>query len=258
MTNSELENLRWPISQLGEAMQALARHCNLSERAGEISNPPTALRLDQPVALNEWVETAAEFLGFEAEAVQSSYAEVEKLAQSAGPALLQLPGGGIMAVIKSGSRRATIIAPDLKLRRVPVATICSVLRRPHEVKVEGEVERLLIEAGTPRRRLSRARAAILREQLGQRRITGGWLLRMAPGASFWRQLSEAGLPRSLALVSGLRLIHYALLMTAWYVLGRGALNGQLDQGWMIGMGVITIDSGSIPSAGGVDARAIRG
>ena len=238
MTDGELENLCWPISQLGEAMAAVARHYTPSALAADISNPPAALQLDQPIALNEWVEAAAELLGLEAEAVQSSYAEVEKLARSAGPALLHLPRGGILAVIRSGSRRATIIAPDLKLRRAPVGTICSVLRRPHEEKVESEIERLLIEAGTPRRRLSQARAAFLHEQLGHRRISGGWLLRRAPGASFWRQLSEAGLPRSLALALGMRLMHYALLMTAWYVLGRGALNGQLDQGWMIAWGLL--------------------
>src|SRR5262245_14363394 len=108
MTKGELENLCWPISQLGEAMRAVARHLSPPERAGEIPKPPATLRLDQPVALNEWVEASAEFLGLEAEAVQSSYAEVGKLARSAGPALLHLPGGGILAVIKSGSRRATI------------------------------------------------------------------------------------------------------------------------------------------------------
>jgi ATP-binding cassette subfamily B protein len=243
MTNSELENLCWPISQLGEAMRAVTRHCNLSLRDGEVSNPPAALQLDQPAtlaALNEWVETAADFLGFEAEAVEAPYAEVEKLAQGAGPALLLLPEGGILAVIKSDARRATIIAPDLKSHRAPVATICSVLRRPHEINVEVEVERLLIEAGTPKRRLARARAAILRERLGQRRVNGGWLLRMSPGASLRRQLGEAGLLRSLASLFGLRLVHYALLITSWRLLGRGALNGQFDYAWMIAWALLLL------------------
>jgi ATP-binding cassette subfamily B protein len=235
MTIGELENLCWPISQIGEAMRAVARHCDLSPRDGEVSNPPAAIQLDQPAALaalNEWVETAADFLGFEAEAVEAPYAEVEKLTQGAGPALLLLPEGGILAVIKSGARHATVIAPDLKSHRAPAATICSVMRRPHEVNVEGEVERLLIDAGTPKRRLARARAAILRERLRRRRVSGGWLLRTPPGASLPRQLGEAGLLRSLASLFGMRLVHYALLMTAWRLLGRGALNGQFDRAWM--------------------------
>ena len=101
MTVGELENLRWPISQIGEAMRAIARHCNLSmrdERDGKVSNPPAAIQLDQPnvlAALDGWVETAADFLGFEAEAVEASYAEVENLARGAAPALLLLPEGGI-------------------------------------------------------------------------------------------------------------------------------------------------------------------
>src|SRR5215813_184351 len=235
MTNGELENLCWPISQIGEAMRAVARHCDLSPRDGEVSNPPASIQLDQSAALaalNEWVETAADFLGFEAEAVETPYAEVEKLAQGAGPALLLLPQGGILAVIKSGARHATVIAPDLKSHRAPAATISSVLRRPHEVNVVGEVEQLLIEAGTPKRRSARARTAILRERLGQRRVSGGWLLRTPPGVRLRRQLGEAGLLRSLASLFGLRIVHYTLLMTAWLLLGRGALNGQFDHAWM--------------------------
>ena len=121
MTIGELENLCWPISQIGEAMRAVARHCGLSPRDGVVSNPPAAIQLDQSAALaalNEWVETAADFLGFEAEAVEAPYAEVEKLAQGAGPALLLLPEGGILAVIKSGAGHATVNAPDLITARI--------------------------------------------------------------------------------------------------------------------------------------------
>ena len=245
MTNSKLETLRWPVSQLGEAMRAVARRCNLSindrDVDQEIAGPSAALRLDQSIALdalNEWVETAADFLGFEAEAIEAPYAEIETLVRGAGPALLFLPEGGILVVTKSGARRATIMAPDLKLYRVPVSAICSVLRRPHEMKAESEVDRLLVDAGTPKRKRERARAAILREQLGQCQVTGGWLLRMPSSANFRRQLSEAGLTRSLAGTIGLRLIHYALLMTAWWVLGRGALSGQLDRSQLDHLGQI--------------------
>jgi len=227
------------MSQLGEAMRAVARRCGLPASANELAGPPAA-PYDQPNALNEWVEMAADYLGFEAEAVEAPYAEVEKLAQGAGPSLLILPEGGVLAVIKSGARRATVIAPDLKRHRAPAAAICSVLRRPHEVKVEGEVERLLVEAGTPERRMARARAAILRERLGQRRVSGGWLLRAPAGASFRRQLSEAGLTRSLAAIFGLRFIHYAMMMTAWWTLGRGAFNGQFDHAWMIAWALLLL------------------
>jgi ATP-binding cassette subfamily B protein len=183
-------------------------------------------------ALNEWVETAADFLGFEVEAVEAPYAEVEKLARGAAPALLLLPGCGILAMVKSGARCATVIAPDLKSHSAAASTICSILRRPHEVNVEGEVERLLIEARTPKRRLARARAAILRERLGRRQVSGGWLLRTPPGASLRRQLGETGLLRSSVSLLGLRLVHYALLLAAWRLLALGALNGQFNHAWM--------------------------
>src|SRR5262249_15470223 len=124
-TCNELENLSWPISRLGDAMRIVAHHCTLFAndrgREKEMSGPPAAPGPDQPialVALNEWVEMAADFWGFEAEAIDAPYAEVEILVRGMGPGLLRLPGGGILAVIKSGTRRATIIDADLKLHRV--------------------------------------------------------------------------------------------------------------------------------------------
>src|SRR5262249_10257427 len=48
--------------------------------------------------------------------------------------------------------------------------------------------------------------------------------------------------RSLAILFGLRLIHYALLMTAWGVLGRGALNGRLDRDWLIAWALLLLTS----------------
>jgi ATP-binding cassette subfamily B protein len=233
MNTSELQHLSWPISQLGDAMRAVARLGRLSETDKEVSGPPVAHQSNQPpssAALSEWVEAAADFLGFEAETVEVPYGEVENFAQTAGPALLLLPEGGILAVMKSDRRRATVLAPDLKARRVPVATICATLRRPLESKVAGDVDRLLAEAGTPGRRLARARAAILREQLSQSRVSGGWLLRTSAGANFSRQLRVAGLARPLISLLSFRVLNYSLLMAAWWVLGRGALTGQFDPG----------------------------
>jgi ATP-binding cassette subfamily B protein len=95
------------------------------------------------------------------------------------------------------------------------------------------VEGLLDAAEVPARRRPRAREVILRQRLGGARLDAGWRLRLSPGAPFGQQARRAGLPGYLALLVGVHLAQYLLWLLSWWVIGRGALQGQLEPGWLI-------------------------
>jgi ATP-binding cassette, subfamily B, bacterial len=100
--------------------------------------------------------------------------------------------------------------------------------------VASSVERVLARADVPARRRERARAAILRERLGARRISGCWILRPRPGASIGRHAREDG---ARGLVARLLAVHagqYLLWIGAWWMIGAGALSGRVDRGWLVG------------------------
>lgn len=227
----------WPMSQLGEAMRALGFERGLVAREGETPGLPAAIlaattKDERSRVLHEWVEAASDYMGFEAEAVEAPYSEIESLVRGAGPALLRVPGQGVLAVLGSRGRHVSIIAPDGRMHRVRVEAISAELRRPHEETLAGGIARLLREAGVIESSREQAHAAILSRQLGSRIISGGWILRLSSGASFWKQLYEAGLLRELIAPIALHAAHFAVLLVAWWVLGRGALNGQMDTGWL--------------------------
>jgi ATP-binding cassette subfamily B protein len=225
------------MSQLGEAMCAIGFERGLVAREGETLRVPAAILAattmdERSRALHEWIEAAADYLGFEAEAVEAPYSEIESLVRRAGPALLRLPGQRVLAVLGSHGRYVSILAPDGRTHRVRVKAISEELRRPHEEPLAEGIAQLLREAGVIESRQGQARAAILSRQLASRIISGGWIMRLSSGASFWKQLREAGLLRELIAPIALHLSHYAVLLVAWWVLGRGALNGQMDTGWL--------------------------
>ncbi|HSF48579.1 MAG TPA: ABC transporter ATP-binding protein [Burkholderiales bacterium] len=233
----DINRLCWPMLQLGEALRAIAFARGLAAREGETPALPAAIlaevtRDEHSRALHEWIEAAADYMGFEAEAVEASHSEIETLVRGAGPALLRLPGQKVLAVLGSRGRYVSILAPDGRLHRVGVEVISAELRRPHEEPLAAGVARLLREAGVIESRREQAQAAILDRQLGSRIIGGGWILRLSSGASFWKQLCEAGLLRELIAPIALHAAHYAVLLAAWWVLGRGALNGRMDTGWL--------------------------
>jgi ATP-binding cassette subfamily B protein len=233
------------MSQLGEAMQALASERGLAANESETFNPPGAILAadiadPRSQALRQWLQAAADYQGFEAEAIEAPYSEIETLARAVGPALLRLPGQRVLAVLGGKGRHIALLAPDGKEHRVKVEAIAAEMRRPHEEPLIESIARLLEDAGVSQSRRKRATKAILDRQLGSRIISGGWILRLSPGASFWKQMGEAGLLRELVAPLMLHAAHYAVLLLTWWVLGRGALNGQLDTGWLAAWGLLLL------------------
>ncbi|MFP2913003.1 hypothetical protein ACLESD_49955, partial [Pyxidicoccus sp. 3LFB2] len=80
-----LSALCWPAARLGEALQRLAHHAGMPGRAVSRLPVPDASfqRGDQPIG--PWLESAATFLGFEAEPVGTRYSELPALLHRAGP-----------------------------------------------------------------------------------------------------------------------------------------------------------------------------
>jgi ATP-binding cassette subfamily B protein len=109
-----------------------------------------------------------------------------------------------------------------------------------EQRLAARVDQLLSAANVPRRRQARARAAILRERLRPVRIDAGWILRLPPSASIWRHMRQAGLPRHLLRLIGAYTVEYLLLLLSWWTVGRGALEGRLDQGWLFAWAMLLL------------------
>jgi ATP-binding cassette, subfamily B, bacterial len=232
----DLSRLSWPISKLGEAVEALARTGSLSPRAGVASTPPEDLAQDDDETLGHWIDVAARSLGLEAEPVETPYAEIERLVRGAGPALLRLSGQGEsrFLVLLGGRRRAVrVLGPDRAVHRFRPEAICAALRREIERRIGPGVDRLLAEAGIGKRRRARVRVAILHERLGPVRFSGCWLLRPAPSASLWHHVRQARLPRHLVMLIGAHTTQYLLWLLSWWMIGRGVLQGRLDRGWFV-------------------------
>jgi ABC-type multidrug transport system fused ATPase/permease subunit len=238
-----LDTLSWPLPRLGEALEALARASNLAPRAVEVPLSPGGLAWDSSEALGSWIEATASVLGLEAERVEVPYAEVERLVRSAGPALLSLPSGDgphFLALLGGRRRVVSVLGPDRIVHRLQPEVIYAALCQGLEPLLAVRVDQLLREANVPKRRQARAREAILRERLSPVRIDGGWLLRLPPSAGIWRQMRQMRLPRHLLRLVGAHTVESLLLLLSWWVVGRGALAGRLDQGWLLAWALLLL------------------
>lgn len=246
----------WPEERADEALEALARHSGLAR--GPAGRHGPAAGDDRPAAgaaaggregeVGRWIEDLAGRLGLEAEETEVSYGAAGHLVRGCGPALLRLPGPsgassegpGLLAVLGSRRDRVRVLAPDLRVRSLALAEVARALRRDVERPVLPAVEKLLERTGVPRRRAGRARSALLQERLRRARIGGCWLLRLPPGAGFWRQLRHRGLGRELLKFLVYYGLSYGMLLLSWWLLGRGALGGLLSRDWLLAWALILI------------------
>lgn len=224
----DLERASWPRAQLGDALAALVREAGLAAREGHVDAVPS----EAPIG--EWMELAAARLGLEAEPVNTPYRELEELIRAVGPALVALPGGGALALLRVRGRRALVVGPDSRRHWLSVAAVREALAAPVEAEARPAIDRVLREAGVSEKRREVALSAILRKALGGNRCAGGWLIRLPPEAPLGVQARAAGLHRLLVWLVVCYAANYLLFVGAWALIGRGALAGDLDAGWLVG------------------------
>ena len=246
--DQDLSTLLWSLSQLGSGLEALARRSELQPSAVQVPPPPSSIAFFEDSAasrdaLNQWIESAANWLGLEAEPSAVPYEGLEQLIQNAGPAVLRVPGNGapsFLFLLPRKRGRVSVLAPDLRAVPLPLEAVRALLCRAIEQTVAPEVDGLLNDAAIPDARRGVARAALLLERLRTKEVGGCWQLRQSPGATFWSQVKGAGLPRRLGALLVAHAAEYFLLITSWWLIGRAALSGHLDHGWLIAWALILL------------------
>ncbi|MEM7356831.1 MAG: ABC transporter ATP-binding protein, partial [Acidobacteriota bacterium] len=114
--------------------------------------------------------------------------------------------------------------------------LCEALEAPQRPWVEGLLARLDVSG----QRAQRVRVSLLRERLRRARVGGCWLLRLPPGASFWQQMRDAGLPWQMGRFLVFYAASYSLMLLSWWMLGRGALAGHLSQDWLLAWALVLL------------------
>jgi ATP-binding cassette subfamily B protein len=230
----------WPTLRLGEALEQGLRKGGLLRETRLAPTPPAHLAELGRDALERWIQAAVSWLGAGAVSSSTPYRDVEELLRQGGPVLLRIPGNAarFLVVVGAGRRTVRVVGPDLCVHRVSLesvrALLCEELERPHLELVE----RLLHDADVPPKRRPHARRVLLRQRLGDSALEGVWYLRLPAGSPFWTQIRQARLPRHLGLVATAHASQYLLWLLSWWMIGKGALTGHFDHGWLMAWALI--------------------
>jgi ATP-binding cassette, subfamily B, bacterial len=237
----DADTLTWSALQLGQAMEAVAGISGVKPRTAQAPGGAGIAALSRG-AVEKWIHENANWYGLEAEHVDVTYDSVDQMLQQRGPALLEIPANGEpqFLVLLGDGKPVSVLAPDLSTRKVPPGWVRSRLVDSFEEPLSREIQPLIELAGIPLQRRERARAALIRERLRNKIVASFWKLRIPPGASFARQMSQAKIPsRFLALILAY-LGEYALWILSWWLIGKGALEGTFDSGWLLAWALLLL------------------
>jgi len=238
-----LDRHLWPLDRAESALAALLDGHGLSGTAA--ASDANLCPLDLPSVLppgagvdarsrrvGRWIDLRAAALGAESEAIELPLGELESALPKLGPALILVETPGHPPGLLLLDHRGRVLDPELRAHRVAPSLLAELLAEPLVAPVRIDCEGLLIAAGIPEHRRLRARDTLIHRRLSTQAVGGIWQLRRPPHAGVGRQLIDDGVARSLAVLIVAHAGHYTLLLGSWWLIGRGALEGHSDAGWL--------------------------
>lgn len=238
-----MEEIAWPVSRVGDLVEILAEHAGLLSRRGgvladTIPQAPAFLSRASDSEIGRWIDASLQGVGLEAETISVGYTEIDKFLRQIHPIILIFSTEGrtdparLVGVISTRGNKARILLPDRRIRWIKIELLSEMLSKPLETGLADEIDRLLVEAGTPTSVCLQARKAILRDQLGSVILQAGWFIRYSPGTPLGVQLHRSKLTWSAGGLIFIFLVQQLLGLLGWIIIGRGIFAGQFDWNWM--------------------------
>lgn len=250
MTNS-IDAIGWPLARLGTLLVALAERSAVeTERHAVAGAEPPRIPAGLDAArerdlLGRWLEHHAASLGLELEPTHVELGELARSLPRLGPALVLVRGESgepRVLALEQGRRRGylRVLGPDLAHHAIALEQLAARMAEPLLEPLRAGAEAILTAAAIPAARRERAREALLHRRAATAPIAGIWQVRLPPSTPLLRQIGRERAPTALAITALTHLAHHLLLLVAWWLIGRGILQGRSEVGWLIAWALLLL------------------
>jgi ATP-binding cassette subfamily B protein len=232
----EMDAIRWPVERLPDAIAALCERAGLQTRSRN-GAPVHSAATGDTASVIEW---HAEALGCEAHPVHTNLRDIGEELRTTFPAIVQVNGLSIIAVLHTNGRALRVIAPDLRIHKIPRLALVRWIREDQLQKLQEPFRRLLDEVAVKPSRRECVFEKLLEEQLALTRFERCWLLRPQPGEPARRWLQHSNAYRIAAGLLGTHTVQYLLWLASWAILGSLSFAGRMDRGWLLAWALLLI------------------
>jgi ATP-binding cassette subfamily B protein len=133
-----------------------------------------------------------------------------------------------------------MLAPDGTRVRAPLRGLAEAVRGEPDARLLSRLDRVLERAAVAASRRDRTRGALFEEMMADRSVDIGWSVGLPPSSPFPWQLRGAGVFAAARTMLAMQLLQQALGIAGWWLVGRGALEGQLVPGWLAAWGLVLL------------------
>ena len=248
----------WPVARAADAIQALSFRVGLACKATQAPQAPAEVMEGNADASRAWVSALVHQCGLRGDSKQASYSAMPQLL-GAGPSLLQVNfekgarlialngleaalGGGIGEGEQTGwgYGKIEIISPGGGVIRTTVANLRTALANELERKISEDVAPLFGELSIENNCRQEILQQVYEKRLGEERIAEVWKLDVPISAGIMEHARRAGAWRHLAAFLTTYGIEYGLWIVSWVLVGRWALEGRLDTGWLVAWALLLL------------------
>src|ERR1700735_2462912 len=249
----------WPVARAADAIQALSFRVGLACKATQAPQAPAEVMEGNADASRAWVSALVHQCGLRGDSKQASYSAMPQLL-GAGPSLLQVNfekgarlialsgleaalGGGIGEGEQTGwgYGKIEIISPGGGVIRTTVANLRTALANELERKISEDVAPLFGELSIENNCRQEILQQVYEKRLGEERIAEVWKLDVPISAGIMEHARRAGAWRHLAAFLTTYGIEYGLWIVSWVLVGRWALEGRLDTGWLVAWALLLVE-----------------
>jgi ATP-binding cassette, subfamily B, bacterial len=248
----------WPVARAADAIQSLSFRVGLACKAMQAPQAPVEVMEGDADASRAWVSALVQQCGLRGESKQASYSAMPELL-GAGPSLLQVnfeKGARVLAIhgleaalggwigeengARLGNGEIEIISPDGGVIRTTVANLRTALANELERKISEDVAPLFGELSIENNCRQEILRQVYEKRLGEERIAEVWKLDVPISAGITEHARRAGAWRHLAAFLATYGIEYGLWIVSWVLVGRWALEGRLDTGWLVAWALLLL------------------
>lgn len=224
------------MARLPEAIELLARRAGLQPVADSSALPPRSITTSNEDELESWLDWACARVGIEKESVETTGEEFDSFLRSAGPALLRYyveSELSILLLLNATARYVRFIGPDLRIKRYSRHSVYTALWAERERPARAAADVLVQHVNISEQSRASVVRLLVKERMASQRMDGCWILRMPTTRGFWSQLAAFQFSRRVLAMLAVFGTLYLLEIIGWMIIGRGALEGRLDYGWLI-------------------------
>lgn len=220
--------LLWPLSHLDVALQFVATAA--FKVSGDCQLPKHPHTADASLA-SDWLESATDALGVNAEPLMVHYAKIDDLLQRGAPLLFGIKKENqIYAcfVLRARNNALSILGTDFQTYQVPRAWLRSHYCHTLENELGHEIDEVLDMTPLKDRKKQKAREVLLRERFGDRWLGHCWLLRQPMRESLWKHIKKLSLHWRFLALMVLHFGYYVLWLFSWWLIGKSLLSGRVE------------------------------